>query len=316
MPILRKPDYLPYAEPKVVGFVTAKDGVKLRYGVWASTAADCKGTILLLQGRREYVEKSYETIQDFQKKGFSVLSFDWRGQGGSDRLLEDPRKGYVDGFEDYVLDLETIIQDVALPDCIAPFYIVAHSTGALVALLAAPKIPNKIRRMVLCSAFLGFGEQPISQSAIKLLSGLMSTFGLGDFYLSGSAAAIDKKLQQDNTLTSDKARFDACVRFVKDHPELSLGGPTANWVFSACKAMDQLEDPEFTSDITIPTLFLLAGNDRIVDNGAIETLAARLRSGSSLTIDGAEHELFHEADQYREQCLAAINAFIPGSAGG
>ncbi|MEO0909601.1 MAG: hypothetical protein AAFX96_04425 [Pseudomonadota bacterium] len=36
-------------------------------------------------------------------------------------------------------------------------------------------------------------------------------------------------------------------------------------------------------------------------------------SNCSLTIDGARHEMFQEHDKFREQLLAAITAFIPGS---
>ena len=36
-------------------------------------------------------------------------------------------------------------------------------------------------------------------------------------------------------------------------------------------------------------------------------------AGSLLTIDGARHELLQEADLYREQVLAAFDAFIPGT---
>lgn len=311
--ILKSPDYMPMPPLHTAGYATTPDGIKLRYGVWLSSSEQNKGTILFLQGRREYIEKGYETIREFQSRGFGVLSFDWRGQGGSDRLLEDPRKGYVDEFSEYVTDLETIIQDVALPDCRAPFYIVAHSTGALVALLAAPRIPNKIKRMVLCSAFVGMGEQKLSQSAIKTLTGGMSALGLGDFYMSGNSDVIDKILDTSNSLTSDPVRFERTKQFMADYPELGLGGPTANWVFAACKAMEQVFDPEFSSKVTIPSLFLIAGNDRIVNNGAIEMIAARLRSARSLTVNGAQHEMFQEADKYREQCMAAILAFIPGS---
>ena len=38
-----------------------------------------------------------------------------------------------------------------------------------------------------------------------------------------------------------------------------------------------------------------------------------MRSGSLLTIDGARHEILQEADIYREQFLAAFDAFIPGT---
>jgi lysophospholipase len=38
-----------------------------------------------------------------------------------------------------------------------------------------------------------------------------------------------------------------------------------------------------------------------------------LKAGHVVTIPGARHELLQEADIYREQALAAFDAFIPGS---
>ena len=300
-------------EPELQGYVTTEDGVKIRYAKWKAAVAPVKGTVLVLQGRTEYIEKYLETVRDLRNKGFEVLAFDWRGQGGSDRLLEDTRKGYVDEYSEYLLDLDAIIADVALPDCKSPFYILGHSTGALVALLAAPKIPNKVRRMVLCSPLLGIGKQPISQGAIKVLSGSMTALGLADTYLGGGGTPNSSKPFIGNNLTSDLERYERNKKFSEEHRNLTIGSPTAAWIFASCKAMDRVSDPDFFADINIPSLFVLAGRDEVVDNQAAEYLAARLRAGSLLTIDGAKHELLQEKDFYREQLLAAFFAFVPGS---
>ena len=268
---------------------------------------------MVLQGRTEYIEKSYEIVRELQAKGFEVICFDWRGQGGSDRMLENPRKGYVDEFDEYVTDLETIVADVALPDCKPPFYVLAHSTGALVALLAAPKIPNKIRRMVLCSPLLGLGVQPASQSTIKIVAGTMTALGFADMFLGGDGTPAKDQAFSGNLLTSDTERFERNRRFLEQFDELLIGNPTAGWVFAACKAMDRVHDPDFYQQIRIPVLFLIAGKDRVVDNNATEIMAHNLRSGSSLTIDGAMHELMQERDLFREQLLAALFSFIPGT---
>ena len=42
-------------------------------------------------------------------------------------------------------------------------------------------------------------------------------------------------------------------------------------------------------------------------------LARIFRAARLIEIDGARHELFQEADRYRAQAMAAIDAFIPGS---
>lgn len=79
----------------LVGFFEGHRGVKLRYAVFRSSTAKTKGTIVLVHGRNEAIEKYFETIRDLTERGFWVATYDFRGQGGSERLLKDPRKGHV-----------------------------------------------------------------------------------------------------------------------------------------------------------------------------------------------------------------------------
>ncbi len=303
----------PLPEGVVSGLVKTSDGQEIRYARWKATNYSMHGTVLLLHGRAEYVEKLFETITDLRENGFEVLTFDWRGQGGSSRLLENERAGYVDDFDQYVFDLEAIMNDVALPDCKAPFYILAHSTGSLIALLAAPVFANRIRRMVLSAPLLGFGKTGLSHKSLKFFSGLLCAFGLGEVYMAGGATPDENRPFAGNRLTSDTKRFERNLRFVEEHRELSIGGPTAAWVFAASRAMDRVHDPDFHNQITIPILLVAAGNDEVVSNEAIEDLGRRLRSGSTLTIPGAKHEMLQERDVFREQLLAAFYSFVPGT---
>ena len=47
---------------------------------------------------------------------------DWRGQGHSSRQLADPRKGHVESFSDFEIDVETFMQQVVLPNCRPPYF--------------------------------------------------------------------------------------------------------------------------------------------------------------------------------------------------
>lgn len=311
--VLFHTDYNPIPEGAASGFVTTPDGLKIRYGQWKSLTYPVKGSVLLLHGRAEFIEKLFETVTDLRKSGFDVVTFDWRGQGGSERLLSNPRKGYVDSFDQYTLDLETIMQDVALPDCKAPYYIVAHSTGALAALYSAPRFTNRIRRMVLSSPLLGFGKIPLPHPVMKFVTGTFSAIGLGELYLAGGNKSYSERSFASNQVTSDTRRYERQAKLLADFPELGIGGPTVAWLFAACRAMDTVHDPDFHSEITIPTLMICASNDTVVSNRASEDLGLRLRSGSATQITGAKHELLHERDIIREQFLAAFRAFIPGT---
>jgi len=287
--------------------------IELRFARWKATKKPTLGTVLLLHGRSEYIERTYETVDDLRSRGFEVISFDWRGQGGSDRILEDTRRGYVDDFKDYTVDLETIINQVALPDCKAPYYILAHSTGSLVSILSAPKISNTIQRMVLAAPFLGLGRQPISDPLVKMLAGTLCMFGLGEVYMAGGKSAGETQEFEGNIHSSDPDRFERNKKFIKEFPELAIGGPTAAWVYASCRTMEKVNDIDFCKQVNIPTLLISAGNDVIVSNKSTENFSRKLRSGKTLTINGAKHELLQEKDIFREQLLAAFDSFVPGS---
>ena len=104
---------------------------------WQPTARTCRGTVCILQGRAEFIEKYYETIGELRARGFCVVAFDWRGQGESDRRIDDPHKGHVARFDDYRRDLRAITESVLVPLMPEPHVGLAHSMGGCVALTCA-----------------------------------------------------------------------------------------------------------------------------------------------------------------------------------
>ncbi len=303
----------PAPEGAVAGMVETPDGVRLRYARFEAHKPPTKGTVLLLHGRSEYIEKLFETIEDLRQRGFAVLTFDWRGQGGSDRLLADFRKGYIDDFAQYVTDLETIMQEVALPDCRAPYFVFAHSTGGLVALLAAPGFGNRFRRMVLCAPLIQFASRQISQSITQYIATALTICGFGEAYMGSGGTPPDSRPFAGNRVTSDTKRFDRNESFAATFRHLTIGGPTASWVAAACRAMDTIGSPEHMARIKIPTLLIAAGADKVVSVGVSEEYGQHMRSGSTITIDGAKHEIMQERDVFRDQLLEAFATFVPGT---
>ncbi len=303
----------PIPEGASVGQMVTADGVNLRYATFTRSRFALKGTVIILNGRNECIEKYFETVRDLNRRGFMVATFDWRGQGGSDRLIDDPHKGYVKSFDDYVEDLDQFFTEVVLPDCRGPYFILGHSTGALAALLAAPRLVNRVQRMVLSAPLIELADQTLAQSTIKLLSGALHLTGFGRRYMVGSSRPRETQPFIGNKLTSDPERYRRNSRLYEEHPLLGLGGPTVTWVHAACRAMSDVVDPEFVAKIQVPALIIAAGNDRVVSTPAIENFVRSLRSGALVTIDGASHEILQEADTFREQLFAAFDAFIPGS---
>ena len=294
------------------GYIVTRDGKRLRYARFAAEGRPLQGTVVIIPGRNECIEKYFETITNLSQRGFGCAILDLRGQGGSDRLVRDPMKGFVSDFMDYASDIEPFFRQVVLPDCRGPYYVLGHSTGSLIALLAAPNLANRVERMVLLSPLLGFSGTSLSLRSVQRLSSTLHAIGLGGYILSGRGQKGPDQFA-GNVLTSDAARHSRNLAIYREHPELSLGGATATWVRAATAAIDKFHDPEFLYRLKVPFVMIAAGMDRVVDSRAAEAYARQARTGSLTTIDGAQHELLQERDIFREQVFAAFDAFVPGN---
>ncbi|WP_276120241.1 alpha/beta fold hydrolase [Pararhizobium qamdonense] len=293
-----------------VGFFEGVGNRKLRYAIFKSDAPVAKGTVVLLQGRNESIEKYAETIGELTARGLWVATFDWRGQAGSERLLKNRRRGHVRRFADYESDLSTFLEKIVLPDTRLPFFMLAHSMGALVALAQAPLLASRIDRLAIAAPFMALGGQKVGHGMISLLASAFTLFGLGSLPLMRDKGS---RPFPENLLTSDARRFARNKALTDAHPELALGPPTARWLHETFKAIKRVSAREHLTQIRVPTIVLAPTQDRLVPHLAVETLARNFRAGHMIPIDGARHELLQEADHYRAQAIAAIEAFIPSS---
>ncbi|MBV1705486.1 MAG: alpha/beta hydrolase [Hyphomicrobiales bacterium] len=291
--------------------VRAPDGANLRAARWLPGAA--RGTVLLMQGRSEYIEKYFETIGDLLARGFAVLTFDWRGQGGSDRALRDPRKGHVEDFDDYRRDLLSVIDDAMTP-CPEPWFGLAHSMGGAIALDVARRGDLPLRRLVLSAPMIDIHGLDATGGAARALARTLDFLGLGDAYAPGGGGRRSARPGpfEDNPLTGDERRYARMVDALAAAPELSIGGPTIAWLSAAFARIDALADPAFAPSVRMPTLALTAGDERIVSTRATERFMARMKTGAAVALPGARHEILMERDAVRAKALAAFDAFIPG----
>ena len=120
----------------IVSAITARDNWTVRSVHW-SCRADCAGTIAILPGRAEFIEKYFEVIGELLSRNFDVAILDWRGQGFSGRLAGNPRKGHIGNFRAYERDLDALVEQVLQPHCRPPWFALGHSMGAAIALSAA-----------------------------------------------------------------------------------------------------------------------------------------------------------------------------------
>jgi lysophospholipase len=314
MDLLDLPENPVPADATVVPIV-AEDGVRLRAARFsAAPRARPAGTVCLFQGRGEQIEKYFAVVERLQRRGFCVATLDWRGQGGSQRLTRNPRKGHVRDFRHYERDLEAFRRLLALPDCPPPFFGLGHSLGGHVLLRAAPRLRPWLQRMVLSAPFLDFGPTPMGRTTIRRLSGVLRLAGFGRAFIPGPLRRYAVVTGfEDNPLTSDPERFSTMMAIGRVRPDLAIGAPTIGWTNAAARSIEALEDDGFPASVAVPALLVNAGADRVVSTLAVERMARRLRGAAYVLIPGARHELMMERDVYAGQFWAAFDAFVPGA---
>ncbi|MGU3668797.1 alpha/beta fold hydrolase [Methylobacterium sp. A49B] len=294
--------------------VGTSDDCTLRAAHWQTTARTCRGTVCLLQGRAEFIEKYYETIHELRARGFAVVAFDWRGQGESDRRVDDPHKGHVARFDDYRLDLKAVAETVLVPLMPEPHIGLAHSMGGCVALLGALDDWLPFRRLVALAPMLSIRMIRWPAGA-AVLSRALQRLGLGSRYIPfGKPVSIATNPYAGNRLSRDPVRYARNAAAARQVGAGAVGDPTIAWLAEAFRAMARLRDPRAAPRITLPTLILAAGADPVCGTADTERFAARLKAGHILVLPDSRHEILTERDAIRQDFWAAFEAFAPGSA--
>jgi lysophospholipase len=296
----------------VVAGIATTDQAMLRAARW-SCGASCKGTVAILPGRAEFIEKYFEVVSELLERNFDVAVLDWRGQGLSDRLLASRDKSYIGHFKVYARDLEALRTRVLEPFCRPPFFALGHSMGGAILLAQAHAGRSPFQRIVLTAPMIDIHGLRFPRGA-RALARILTMLGFGRALIPGGGSnPYLTRGFADNILTSDRNRFDRVAATVAAHPEIAVADPTIAWVNAAFRLMAQFENIEFPRRTLTPALILAAGADRLVETMAAETFGSRLKAGKVVTIPYARHEILIERDAIREQFWAAFDAFIPGS---
>jgi lysophospholipase len=288
----------------------ASDGTRLRaISVPPAGSAGSAGTVVIMNGRAEFLERYYETMGELARRGFHVVGFDWRGQGGSARPVGDRGRGHVQSFRQYDTDLAAIMELLVLPSCPPPYIALAHSTGGHI-LLRNLLVRKWFQRAVITAPLLDFNYGGWPPVLAFLLSAAALAAGLGRTIIPGYRRTPFLCASFDgNPLSSDRRRWERDARLLREHPELGTGGPTYSWLNAALRSIRQLRNGAHRGGLSCPVLMVLAGRERIVDNRATEKFIRKVPGIASVTIAGAFHEIMMENDAVRAEFFAAFDSF-------
>lgn len=299
------------AEPE---WLALPDGSKLRMVTWLPEAAGlsrCRGSVFLFGGRTEFAEKYFEVIGELLSRDFAVTTLDWRGQGLSDHMLPDWRKGHIDNFDRFLSDLSHFIEVVG-PRMPKPWYGLAHSMGGNILLRATHDHPEWFSGVVLTAPMLGIRlGSPMMQRLLRGVAAGACMLGLGGAYLpGGTGAAADETPFIENIVTNSEPRYEIHQALVRAEPKLGLGAPTFGWVHAGFRSMDMTQSETYLGAIETPVLIFEAMEEKLVDNDALEHAARFLRAGVIESVEEARHEILMELDAARIAFWSVFDNFI------
>lgn len=299
----------PFWEMRQEGFHTTQDKVNLFWCYIANQAND--KAIFIVNGRIEGAYKYQELFFDLYRQGYNIYSFDHRGQGLSDRMAPNPEMGHVESFDDYLRDMDEIIEQFDLnryKEC----HLLAHSMGGNIATrYIQTRTHHPFSKIALSAPMYGVNVAWYLKPIVTLVAQVMTYCYPQPTYAPGYKGYHPKPFI-DNPLSHSEVRYQWFRELYEQQPKLKLGGPSVRWVWKGLASSKQCMRQ--TENITIPLLLIQAGADHIVSNQAQDEFIDRLKTTNAhcqlLSIADAKHEILFEKDIYRNPAMLSISQFF------
>lgn len=278
-------------------------GGMVRYGV--QIRKNARGTIVILPGRAEFLEKYIELCRDLQDCGYSICLIDHFGQGGSGRPLSDAQKGHIDDFSLYVEDLRRLLVKPEVRDSSKPVVMIAHSMGATIAALFAAARPDLVDDLIMVSPMLqintGSFLPPLLVEAICTIACVLRK---SESYVFGGKPFNPDLPFDGNDLTGDLTRFRRNLQFVQQNDSLALGSPTFGWLCQAYRAMRAAR--RRAGKIRCPILLFQGADDQVVGLPEMDAFCASAEHAELKSYPDGRHELLMEVDLIRNSLVETI----------
>jgi len=287
----------------------AEDGTRLRAAIFPGKGK-VRGSVVLSPGRTEPLDKYFEVIGELQERGFVVLSHDWRGQGLSDRYLQNRLKGHAKGARHYLSDYKTLLDRYTdrLPK---PWIQMGHSMGGCLSLLALAKgEKERFAASALSAPMLGVVTDDFGYIFARALTWVCTHLGLSTRYLFGDSTDPRTVSFEKDKIAHDRPRWDRFREQLAACPDLTVGNLTWGWLEFAMTATAFLRHSEETTRVDIPVLIVSAGDDDRVITADARRVAARLPDCRFVEIPGSWHEILMETDDIRAIWWREFDAFV------
>jgi lysophospholipase len=283
----------------------AHDGTKIHYS--QIIHPENKKLLVILPGRTEPSAKYAEMAYDLRDEGYDIFIVDHRGQGYSDRMLENRKIGHVENFLDYVVDLEEASRLIVRVKKYERKMMLAHSMGTIVGLLHAERNPMFWDGLILGSPMLEIKTRTFPQWFVENLFSILKGVGKGDEFIPMGNPDQEENFET-NTVTHCPDRYRMARYIEEREPKLHVSEPSSNWVLEGFKASQMALERRHV--LKMPILMFQAGLDDYVHEDAQNEFCSTLKNCKKVYFKDAYHEIFQEKDSIRNKAIKEIKKFL------
>lgn len=270
--------------------VQANDGVTLH--VRRFLVKEPRKVLIVAHGLLEHSGRWAEFAERMQSEGYSAYAADHRGHG----LSGGPR-GHVTEFNQYLLDLRTVMQEVQAREPGKDIVLVGYSLGGLMGLLygcSAEGLPKAVKGMIAVSPGWSFDPPVLLNFVATILNNPVT-------------GRLKAKPLESDLLTNSP-----------DELEKYLADPLVNQRVSLHMGRELVsvsqKVPGKIHAWKHPLLVLQASADKIIDVQANSELLEQLSKDVSVrevrVERGALHDLFHNQPEQVEPLYREILSFL------
>ena len=269
------------------GRVGNADGMMLSFRSWLP--ANERAVVLIVHGLCEHSGRYGHVGRHLAALRYACYALDTRGHGRSPGV-----RAHVHRFDDYVADVAAMRAHLRAAHPHAPLVVLGHSQGGLIALLAALVEPAGLAAVIATSPFLGIHPASRPSAALAAAGRVLSR-------------TIPKLRLASKLDPAHLSRDHEVVAAYRSDP-LVTRKVSARWFTEASAAFARAL--ALAPTLTVPTLVMQAGADRLVDPGAtrrwVEAAPAALVE--YVEWDGFYHEILNEPE--KAQVLARIETWL------
>ena len=268
----------------------ASDGYPLHYRAYRSEG-EPRANLVCLHGIQSHGGWYEYSSQRLSQAGYNVFYLDRRGSG-----LNRADRGDTPSFRRLLDDLDDFIRTLPAADAAStPVVLIGTSWGGKLAVGYCRRHPGRCDGLVLlCPGICPQIRPPLGQRLRIAVARLLRPTRLFDIPLNDPALF---------TANEEKRRFIA-------QDDLSLRQATARFLVESFRLDAYLRFAAKAVDV--PTLLMLAGHDRIIDNARTRDFVARFASGDKEIIEYADahHTLEFEPnpDRFIDDLIAWLES--------